>query len=162
MLKLNPTGTVLLYSTYLAGLTQGRAIAVDSSANAYVTGNTGARDFPTTPGALQTTPGLETYNPSCSDAFVTKLNPSGSGLVYSTYLGGDGCDIGNGVAVDSTGSAYVTGYTISANFPITSGAFQLSYGGGGGDAFVAKLNPSGTALAYSTYLGEASHREPIP
>ena len=86
------------------------------------------------------------------DAFVTKLNAAGSALVYSTYLGGSGDDDGNGIAVDSSGNAYVTGYTDSTNFP-TANAFQAAFGGGSGDAFVTKLNAAGSALVYSTYLG---------
>src|SRR5262249_6686896 len=96
------------------------------------------------------------------DAFVTKLNATGTALVYSTYLGGSGNNQGSGIAVDASGNAYVTGSTFSSNFPVTSGAFQTAFGGGGGpsaprdDAFVAKLNASGSTLVYSTYLGGSS------
>ena len=79
------------------------------------------------------------------DAFVTELNPTGSGLVYSTYLGGSGDDYGNGIAVDTSGNAYVTGYTVSSDFPTTAGAFQTTLDGGG-DAFVTELNPTGSGL----------------
>src|SRR5439155_834674 len=99
------------------------------------------------PGAFQTT--LH----GGGDAFVTKLNPTGSALVYSTYLGGSGFDSGFRIAVDGAGNAYVTGDTFSTNFPTTSGAFQTTFGGGVRDAFVTKLNPTGSALVYSTYLG---------
>jgi uncharacterized protein (TIGR03437 family) len=152
--KLNASGTALLYSTYLGGGNddQGNGIAVDASGNAYVTGWTLSTNFPTTAGAVQTTSG------GANDAFVTKLNSTGTAIAYSTYLGGNGNDVANGIAVDSSGSAYVTGITNSSNFPTTSGAFQTAFGGGStpasnGDAFVTKLNTTGTAFSYSTYLG---------
>jgi Bacterial Ig-like domain (group 3)/Beta-propeller repeat len=152
--KLNPNGSALVYSTYLGGTKQddGGTIAVDSLGNAYVTGFTDSKDFPTM-NPLQSALGGFYGN-----AFVTKLNPSGSALVYSTYLGGSsgqngGYDGGSGVALDSAGSAYITGWTYSTNFPVTPGAFQTKYNRGGRDAFVARLNPSGSALVYSTYLG---------
>jgi len=148
--KLNPAGAALVYSTYLggSGTDVGRAIAVDGAGNAYVTGHTASPNFPTTPGASQTT--LAGFR----DAFVTKLNPAGSALVYSTYLGGSNSDEGVGIAVDSTGSAYVTGDTVSPNFPTTPGAFQTTLGRPfASNAFVTKLNPAGSALVYSTYLG---------
>ena len=124
--KLNPTGTALVYSTYLGGTGNdyGYGIAVDTAGNAYVTGYTASTDFPTTPGAFQTT-----YGGGNDDAFVTKLNPTGTALVYSTYLGGTDSDIGNGIAVDTAGNAYVTGYTASTDFPTTPGAFQTTFGG---------------------------------
>ncbi len=148
--KFNPTGSGLVYSTYLGGNGNelARRIALDSLGSAYVTGYTNSTNFPTTAGAFQTTYG------GTVDAFVTKLNPTGSGLVYSTYLGGSASDIGNGIAVDSLGSAYVAGYTNSTNFPTAAGAFQTTLGGGFiGDAFVTQLNTAGSALVYSTYLG---------
>jgi hypothetical protein len=147
--KLNPSGSALVYSTYLGGTKQdsGGAIAVDSLGNAYVTGFTDSTNFPTM-NPLQSALGGFYGN-----AFVTKLNPSGSALVYSTYLGGSVYDGGSRVALDSAGSAYITGWTYSTNFPVTPGAFQTKYNGGGRDAFVARLNPSGSALVYSTYLG---------
>ena len=86
---------------------------------------------------------------------MTKLNPTGTGLVYSTYLGGSGFDYGFGIAVDTSGNARVVGYTTSSNFPTTAGAFQTTFRGGQ-DAFVTGLNPTGTALLYSTYLGGSS------
>src|SRR5207253_842494 len=120
---LNPVGSALLYSTYLGGSgdEQGTGIAIDSSGNAYVTGNTGSTNFPTTVGAFQMSLS------GVGDAFVAKINPSTSGqtsLTYSTYLGGNGSDEGFGIAVDSSGSAYVTGLTYSTDFRTTSGAFQ--------------------------------------
>src|SRR5262249_23080165 len=119
-------------------------IAVDAMGNAYVTGLTKSKDFPTW-GPFQA--GLNGY----ADAFVTKLNPAG-GLVYSTFLGGNGFDGGNSIAVDNIGNAYVTGQNESSNFPIQN-AFQPAHGGGFKDAFVTKLAASGSALIYSTNLG---------
>jgi hypothetical protein len=149
--KLNPEGTALVYSTYLGGSTTefcGSQIAVDSEGSLYVDGMTFSTDFPTTPGAFQTT--LSGGGP---DAFVTKLNPGGTALAYSTFLGGSGGEFVSGLAVDDEGNAFVTGATSSSDFPTTPGAFQTNFGGGPEDAFVTKINPSGTALAYSTYLG---------
>ena len=149
--KLNPTGSALVYSTYLGDRGGGSGIAVDGADNAYVTGQTQSTDFPVTPGAFQTTCTLS-GNGDCNVAFVTKINPTGSALVYSTYLGGSNIDSGFGIAVDSAGNAYVTGNTYSSDFPTTPGAFQTNYGGNR-DAFVTKINPTGSALVYSTYLG---------
>jgi len=139
--KLDPAGSGLVYSTYLAGRglsagsgiaeTIANGIAVDAAGDAYVTGITTATDFPTTPGAFQ--PALA----GSADAFVTKLDPTGSILIYSTYLGGSHTDSGSGVALDANRNAYVTGGS-SGNFPTTLGAFQMSFGGSF-DAFVAKI-----------------------
>jgi len=148
--KFNAEGS-LIYSTYLGGGTAvGVGIAVDASGNAYVTGSTGTAPFPTTSGAFQKA------NAGIANAFVTKLNADGSGLVYSTYLGGSSSDAGTGIAVDASGNAYVAGGTVSTNFPTTSGAFQTAKAGGGFDvdAFVTKLNAAGSGLVYSTYLGD--------
>jgi hypothetical protein len=146
--KLNPTGSALVYSTYLGGngFDSGIGIALDSSGNAYVTGQTGSTNFPTM------NPWQSAYGGGDYDAFVAKLNLTGSALVYSTYLGGSGGEYGSGIAVDGSGNAYVTGQTSSTNFP-TMNPLQSAYGGGDYDAFVAKLNPTGSALVYSTYLG---------
>jgi hypothetical protein len=149
--KINPTGSALIYSTYLggSGTDTGAGIDVDAANNVYVTGGTSSMDFPTV-NPLQPT------NVGDRDAFVAKINPTGSVLIYSTYLGGSMRDIGRGIAVDASGSVYVTGVTQSFNFP-TSEPLQQTYGGGdggfGGDAFVAKLDPTGSALVYSTYFG---------
>jgi beta-propeller repeat-containing protein len=152
--KLNPSGTALVYSTYLGsgnGYSSATGIAVDAAGNAYVTGGTQPpANYPTTPGAFQPA-NAGTYG----NAFVTKLDPSGSALVYSTYLGGSTSDSGTGIAVDADGNAYVTGKAGSSDFPTTAGALQPAYGGSG-DAFVTKLNPAGSALVYSTYLGGSS------
>src|ERR671918_757834 len=150
--KLNPAGTALLVSTtFLGGSStdRGFGIAVDGSGSAYVTGETESNNFPTTAGAFDTTQ-------SGVDAFVTKLNATGTApLAYSTYLGGSSTDRGRGIAVDGSGSAYVTGETESSNFPTTTGAFDTTQNGV--DAFVTKLNTTGTApLVYSTYLGGSS------
>ena len=145
--KLNASGSALVYSTYLGGsaVDAGFGIAVDSNGNAYCLGYT-TGSFPTTTGAYQTTfAGIE-------DTFVTKLNSSGSALVYSTYLGGSGTDEGYGIAVDATGNANCIGYS-TGGFPTTTGAYQTTYGGGTQDAFVAQLDSSGSTLVYSTYLG---------
>jgi len=141
---------VLVYSTYLGGSGSdgGGGVAVDALGNVYVAGFTQSIDFPTTSGAFRTSRVANT------DAFVTKLNPAGSALVYSTYLGGSGNDVARAIAVDSSGNAYVLGDTTSSiDFPTTAGAFQSSYGGGNTDAFVTKLNPAGNALVFSTYFG---------
>jgi hypothetical protein len=144
--KLSTDGSSLVYSTFLggSGYDGARGIAVDHSGNAYVTGFTQSAAFPTTAGATQTAlNGTE-------DAFVTKLNSDGSGLVYSTYLGGSGNDAGAGIAVSSNGYAYITGYTQSADFPVTTGAIQTA---SSTEPFVAVLNTMGTKLTYSTCLG---------
>src|SRR5262249_9410147 len=137
---------VILYSTYLggSGYDQGNSIAVDGAGNAYVTGYTYSTNFPTT------NP-MQGSNAGSVDTFVTKLNSTGSTRVYSTYLGGSGDDIGNGIAVDGAGNAYVTGYTDSTDFPTT---FPMQGSNAGFvDAFVTKLNNTGSTRLYSTYLG---------
>ena len=141
---------VLAWSTYLGGGSGGdfaTSIAVDAAGNAYVTGYTNSYDFSTTAGAFQTTYDGGLYG----DAFVTKLNAAGSGLLYSTFLGGSGGDDGHGIAVDAAGNAYVTGNTNSSDFPTTAGAFQTTCSGNT-DGFLTKLNASGSGLVYSTYL----------
>ena len=142
-MKLNPTGTALVYSTFLGPIIAG-AIAVDSAGNAFITGQANA-DYPTTPGAFQPT------SAGSSEAFVTKLNATGTALIYSTFLGGSGFDSASDIAIDAAGNAYVTG-TAQAGFPVTPGAFQTTFGGVN-DAFVTKLNATGTALIYSTFVG---------
>jgi len=153
---------VLEYSTFLGGSGDAKqaliggwasAVTVDAAGDAYVTGATLSTDFPVTPGAFQTT--NQAGANGGSNVFVTKLNATGTELVYSTYLGGSMGDQGNAIAVDAAGDAYVTGGTYSNDFPVTTGAFQTSNKGAanGGNAFVTKLNPTGTALVYSTFLG---------
>src|SRR5439155_905442 len=138
---------VLTYSSYLGGnlSDSGRSIALDSAGSAYVTGFTTSATFPTANGLQQTLAGPQ-------NAFVTKLNAAGSAIVYSTYLGGSGSDAGAGIAVDALGHAIVVGSTSSANFP-TKNALQATYGGDPRNAFVAELTVDGSALVYSTYLG---------
>jgi len=143
--KINTDGSALVYSTYLGGsdIDEGKGIAVDSVGNAYVTGQTASTDFPTANA-------IQPNNHGGWDAFVTKINAKGSALVYSTYLGGSGDDNGDGIAVDSAGRAYVTGLTVSTDFPTMN---PLQSANGGANAFVAKINAPGSALVYSTYLG---------
>ena len=131
---------VLTYSTYLggSGADLGFGIAVDGNRNAYMTGKTSSSDFPLA-SALQ-----GAFGGGSDDAFVAKLNAAGSALVYSTYLGGSGLDVGNGIAVDSAGNAYVIGITASGDFPLAS-ALQGAFGGGTEDAFVTKLDGAGSA-----------------
>ena len=141
---------ILAYSTYLGGSGSDSAtsVSVDSQGDAYLTGSTTSTDFPVTQGAFQP-------HHSTGTAFVARVNPQGTELLYSTYLGGTGGDIGNAIAVDEKGNAYVTGLTASTNFPVTSGALQLHNNSqnGQGNSFVARLNPEGAKLLYSTYLG---------
>jgi hypothetical protein len=161
--KVNPTGTGLVYSTYLGGanIDAAAAIKVDAQGNAYVTGGTISTNFPVvTPIQPPPAEGLKKKT-----VFVTKINPSGTGLVYSTLLGGTGGDViltpelgpepdqGLGIAIDAAGNAYITGLTGSIDLPTTRGAFQTAFQGGVFDAFVMKLDASGTSVLYSSYLG---------
>ncbi|MEK6283140.1 MAG: SBBP repeat-containing protein [Acidobacteriota bacterium] len=138
---------VFLFSTYFGGGAEdvGADITVDAAGNAYITGRTVSTNFPTV------NP-FRSQNGGLIDAFVTKLNSAGSAVVYSTYIGGNGDDEGFGIAVNSGGEVYLTGYTRSANFPLLN-ALQPFPGGGSSDAFLLKLNPSGNALINSTYAG---------
>jgi len=146
--KLNPSGSSLVYSTFISGTTPlpfgtndyPYGIAVDATGKAYVTGLTTSLNFPTTPDALQPQPATSSSRP----AFLTVLNPDGSALVYSTYLSGSSSDAGLSVAVDNSGSVYVTGVTRSTDFPTTPGAFQTTFQGYA-DAFVAKFSGFPTA-----------------
>jgi RHS repeat-associated protein len=149
--KLNATGSALAYATFLggSGTDEGYGVVIDGSGAAYVAGQTGSSDFPTTAGAFD-----GTFNSGGDDAFVVKLNDTGSSLAYATFLGGGDYDGGHDIAVDESGAAYVTGSTRSSDFPSTSDAFKKTYDGTGlGDAFVVKLNATGSALAYATFLG---------
>ncbi|MBM3803009.1 MAG: hypothetical protein FJW26_11970 [Acidimicrobiia bacterium] len=166
--KLSPDGSAVLYSYRLGGTFTAfsaapeeveaiTGIAVDATGNAFVTGYTAYKDFPTTPGAaFSVPPGLGICGSSlCRDAFVSKLNGAGTALVYSTFLGGDSIDYGTGIVVDSSGNAYVSGVTRSADFPSVQAAPTTSPGG----AFIAKLNASGSALSFATTMGNGQTTE---
>ena len=173
--KLNAMGTALVYSTYLGGTgeysysDQGEAIAVDAAGDAYVTGNTGSSNFPVTPDAYQKT-NLAAKNGAYT-AFVTKLNPTGTALLFSTYLGGSGLanccgpspgDSGNGIAIDNASDVFVGGTTYSTDFPFTAGAFQKVNNAAvisKSNLFVTKLNAEGSQIIYSTYLGGKGYNE---
>ncbi|HVI72772.1 MAG TPA: SBBP repeat-containing protein, partial [Pyrinomonadaceae bacterium] len=147
-LVIDPT---LAFSTYLGGSAsdRGDGIAIDSVGNAYITGSTASTNFPVTTGAFQTArAGFD------QDAFVTKMNSTGTALIYSTYFGGANRDAGNDIALDGAGNAYITGFTESGDLPTTSGAFRTTpVGGDETEIFATKLNATGTALVYSTFLG---------
>ncbi|MCI0722902.1 MAG: choice-of-anchor D domain-containing protein [Acidobacteria bacterium] len=146
--KFNAAGSALVYSTYLGGTQyeEGNSVAVDAGGSAYVTGRTDSTNFPTA------SPFQATFGAN-GDAFLSKFNAAGSALAYSTYLGGINFEVGTGIAVDTTGNAYVTGYTHSGNFP-TASPLQAVIAGQS-DVFVTKFNAAGSGLVYSTYLGGA-------
>jgi murein DD-endopeptidase MepM/ murein hydrolase activator NlpD len=150
VLKLDAAGSGLAYATLLGGSgdDEARAIALDAGGSAYVTGATASADFPTTAGALDGT--LD----GAYDAFVTRLDPAGTALDYSTFLGGAEADAGNGLAVDAAGRAHVAGLTLSTDFPATAWAFDGGPGGGY-DAFVARLDSAGAGLDFAATLGGA-------
>ncbi|MGB9334031.1 MAG: SBBP repeat-containing protein [Candidatus Acidiferrales bacterium] len=153
--KLNPTATALLYSSFLGGTGANGdfafGIAIDSAGSAYVTGMTSSGDYPLQ-GAIQ-----GTLRTSGSTGFVTKFSADGSSLAYSTYLGGSGLgDVAKAITVDPFNDAFVAGATTSPDFPTTTGAFQTTLHGGGDNAFLTELNPGGSALSYSTFLGGSS------
>ena len=150
--KLNPQGSGLVFSGFLGGsrFDSASSIALDADGSVYVTGQTNSNDFPTTNGAFQSVRfGFDL------DVFVTKINPAGSGLLYSTFLAASGDEAGNAIAVDSQNTAFVVGITNSFNFPVTRGAFQLTCGRNT-DAFVTRVNASGSGLVYSSCLGGTS------
>jgi hypothetical protein len=157
VVKLNAAGSALSYATFLGGSERDRgwSITVDENGAAYVTGQTSSPDFPITPGAFDTTHGGGTCgsaqeNYPCPDAFIVRLNATGSALTYATFLGGSLYDYGYGIAIDESGAAYVTGWTSSSNFPVTPGAFDTTLSGIG-DAFVVKL-AVGNGSTYFVYL----------
>lgn len=169
--KLNPSGTKFLLVTYLGGSLDDvpECIALDPAGNIVVGGNTISSNFPVTSNSFQ--PVYHGENPNQNpffyygDGFITKLNPAGSALVFSTYLGGSGDDRVSSLTTDSTGAVYATGTTSSSDFPLTANAWQSGYGGPVstevaervvGDAFLVKLNPAGSSLQYSTYVGGSS------
>ncbi len=141
----------LVYSTYLGGSSgeTGADIVVDKSGNAYIVGTTSSTDFPATTGVL---------NRSTFDVFVTKLSADGTSVIYSDYLGGGGYDCGSSIAIDTAGNAYITGTTLSTNFPVTDGAFQTANHATSDTTFVTKLSADGKSLVYSTYLGGSSNK----
>ena len=147
--ELNATGSALVYSTYLGGSQSDGANAITRSAtgNIYIAGFATSKDFPVTSNAFQNVN-------AGGDAFVTELNSTGSALVYSTFLGGNGVDIANSIVLDAFGSAYVTGTTTSTDFPVTSDAYRkANHSPAYGNVFVSKLDPKGSSLLYSSYLG---------
>lgn len=152
----NPTDDPanLFYSTFHGGGDQdsGQEVVVDQTGSAFVVGDTLSGDFPTTPGAYSI------YHGDGYDAFVVKLNPAGNALSYATFLGGNHDETGNAIAVDNRGNAYVTGVTMSTDFPVTASAFDTNYDGNQ-DVFVAKLNPLGSELIYATFIGGANHEQ---
>ncbi len=146
VVKLNAAGSALVYSTYLGGTGAevGRDIVVDAGSNVYIGGYTSSTNFPTK------NPYQASYAGGSFDGFAAKFDAAGS-LVYATYIGGSGTDVGTGIAVDGSGRAYVVGYTSSTNFP-TNSPYQAG-NAGGNDVFVARFNQVGTALDFSSYLG---------
>jgi uncharacterized protein (TIGR03437 family) len=147
--KLNPAGSALVYSTYFggAGDDAGQAIAIDTAGNAYIAGQTTSKDFPVTSGAFQTiNAGAGGHSPAVGDVFFLQLDVSGTHELFGTYLGGSLDDAAAGIALDSLGNAFLTGFTLSPTFPVTKGAYQTTYGGGNrlgaphGDAFVLEIS----------------------
>lgn len=167
--KLDPTGATLLYATYFGGGGDDteRNLVVDAAGDAYVFGETTSTDMPTTAGAFDRTCGSDGLCGGGLDTFVAKFDGDDGSLLYATYVGGSGSDVGGKVAVDAGGSAYLSGYTNSTDLPVTEGAYDETCGTDGTcnetcegetcslrrDCFVAKLAPSGASLAYATYLG---------
>ena len=159
VIKLNSDGSGLIFGTFIGGSYSDspNAIALDSADNVYITGRTSSTNYPVTTTAYDTS-----LNNSFSyyDVVVTKLNSAGTDLVYSTYIGGSGDEVGYDIALDNSGNAYITGYTNSSNYPVTPTAYDTSYNGnyvGHSNVFVTKLNPDGTGLVYSTFIGGTNH-----
>jgi uncharacterized repeat protein (TIGR01451 family) len=175
VLKVPSKGNSLTYSTYLGGSgglgDSAYGIAVDTNGDAYVAGITGSPNFPTTKGAFDTSCGTDGNCNGTTDGFVTEINPAGNGFVFSSFLGGSGYDYTSGIAVDLAGSVYVSGNTVSTNFPITRGAAQSKFGGMSagcvpsgtttcGDVTITKFKAGGATLLYSTYLGGSLDENP--
>jgi hypothetical protein len=152
--KLNAAGDGIVFSTFLggSGAESCDGIRLDDGGNIYIVGGTESPDFPTVNALQGALSGARCYEQACLDAFVAKLAPDGSSLVYSTYLGGNDYELARGIAVDADGFAYVGGNTRSDDFPVTPGAFRPNRTGEG-DVFVSKITPSGSTLVFSTYLG---------
>jgi len=144
---------VIAYSTFLGGadLDEAHGLALDSSGNIYVAGITDSTDFPLE-NPFQSINKGSNAPVGYAELFVSKLDPTGQALIYSTYLGGAGVDRGGAIAVDNDGNLHITGSTTSLDFPVAN-AYQPTYGGGSSDAFLTKLGPAGNFLIYSTYLG---------
>ena len=169
----NPTGKALVYSTFLGGSNglgeSAYGIALDANNDAYLSGITGSPNFPTTPGAYKTQCGSDGLCDGTFDGFVTELNPTGTKVLASTFLGGSNFDYTAGIVVKPA-AIYVSGSTVSSDFPTTSNAAQAAYGGGStgcvvstgtcGDATISKLNTGLTSLQYSTYLGGSGDDNP--
>jgi gliding motility-associated-like protein len=155
ILKLNSSGSGLVFSTFIGGSSTNEYavdILIDNVCNIYITGVTESYDFPTTSGAYkQTAIGIE-------DCFITKLNSTGTALIYSTYIGGDYYDIANGSVLDKNNNIYITGKTLSANYPTTTGTYNQTINGGL-DCFITKLNSTGSALIFSTFIGGNNSEE---
>uniref|UniRef100_UPI003BF97DD5 galactose-binding domain-containing protein n=1 Tax=Candidatus Amarolinea aalborgensis TaxID=2249329 RepID=UPI003BF97DD5 len=152
--KLDATGSTLVYGTFLGGTALeyggaevGSNLVVDASGNLYLAGQTSSTDFPTTPSAFDATAN------GSGDVFVAKLNSDGTALLYSTYLGGIGTEAPHNIAVDGAGAVYVSGAVLGGGFPTTPGAFQSECLGGGWDGFVAKLDTGPGNLVYGSCLG---------
>jgi hypothetical protein len=147
--KLDPSGNDVVYFTYIGGSERDylRGIKVDNEGNVYVAGQTRSDDYPVTPGAYDST-----FNGPRYDTFLSKLNAKGDSLIYSTLLGGARYDVGFFMDIDNNGNAYLSGYTTSLNYPVTSGAYDTTFNGET-DLFLTKVNPEGSALLYSTYIG---------
>ncbi len=152
--KINLSGTALIYLSFFGGSSsdQGQGIAVDSSGNAYVVGNTGSGNFPTTPGVFDSS-----FN-GLDDVFISMVNPEGTQFVYSTFIGGNDLDHGTAIAIDLLGNAYVTGWAVSTTYPTTTDAFDRTQNGQS-DVFMSKLNTSGSQLVYSTFIGGSNAEE---
>lgn len=162
--KFNPTATARVFSTLILGISRTIAgLALDPSRNVYIAGSTDATGFPTTPGAIKHTPNGSCNQGSqtvpCPDGYITKMNATGSALSYSTLLGGSNEDDVNAIQVNNAGMAFVTGRTMSSDFPVTPNAFHKTLSPATTDAFVTALNPNGQSLYYSTLLGSSNQTE---
>lgn len=158
--KLDPTGSSLIFSTFIGGsantVDNGYSLVLDASGNICVAGQTSSSDFPVTAGAYD-----QTFNGS-ADAFVLKLSSTGNALLFSGFLGSTASDMATCVGLDAAQNIYVYGQTASATFPVTAGAWDVSYNGGSSDLFVSSFNSNGSALLYSSYIGGTDLERPVP
>lgn len=152
--KFNTSGTAIIYSTFIGGSSaeHSRTISIDQSGNAYITGYTASPDFCVTSGAFQTTP----TGVNDTETFVTKLNPSGTSLIFSTLIGGNNDDQSFDLVLDKFNNVYISGWTASSDFDVTLGAYKTVHSGGIYDVYVSKFNSSGSSLLFSTFLGGSS------